>query len=123
MNEHDFDGDRPRQLLVCTFGEDCAARLKQRDGQAQALGDALKAARTSAGLKRELYVVKTGCQGWCQHANVVQLLPEGRLYSGVRIEEADSVVQACLKGGVGLEDKLVWDYSMTRAQNKARQKG
>lgn len=122
MNERDFDGDRPRQLLVCTFGEDCAARLKARDGAPAALGDALKAARTETGLKRELYVIKTGCQGWCEHANVVQLLPEGRIYSGVEIGEAGQVVRACLKGGEGLEAKLVWDYSLPRAVNLARKK-
>ena len=123
MNEHDFDGDRPRQLLVCSFGEDCAAALKRRDGSAMALADALKAARTEAGLKRELYVTKTGCMGWCEHAPAAQLLPEGRIYEGLGIGEAAEVVQACRRGGEGLEDRLVWDYSLTRAENERRRKG
>jgi (2Fe-2S) ferredoxin len=122
MNEHDFDGDRPRQLLVCTFGEDCAAQLKARDGQAHALGDALKAARTAAGLKRQLYVTKTGCQGWCEHAPVMQLLPEGRIFQSPPIADADKTVRACLDGGSQLADRLIWDYSQTRAQNEARRK-
>jgi (2Fe-2S) ferredoxin len=122
MNEHDFDGDRPRQLLVCTFGEDCAAKLKARDGQAHALGDALKAARTAAGLKRQLYVTKTGCQGWCERAPVMQLLPEGRIFQSPPIADADKTVRACLDGGSQLADRLIWDYSQTRAQNEARRK-
>jgi (2Fe-2S) ferredoxin len=121
MNEHDFNGDRPRQLLVCTFGEDCAAALKQRDGQAFALADKLKEARTSAGLKRDLYVTKTGCMGWCEHAPVVQLLPEGRIFSAPGLNEAPAMVRACLDGGGALEKDLLWDYSQTRAQNQARQ--
>jgi (2Fe-2S) ferredoxin len=121
MNEHDFDGDRPRQLLVCTFGEDCGAALKQRDGQAFALADKLKEARTAAGLKRELYVTKTGCMGWCEHAPVLQLLPEGRIYSAPDLKDAPAVVRACLDGGRGLEQDLLWDYSLSRAQNQARQ--
>ena len=123
MNEQDFDGDRPRQLLVCTFGEDCAAKLKQRDGNPQALGDALKTARTEAGLKRQIYVTKTGCQGWCEHAPVVQLLPEGRIYKDLRLDEAPAVIQACMQGGSPLQDRLVWDYSLPRSENQRRKKG
>jgi (2Fe-2S) ferredoxin len=120
MNEHDFDGDRPRQLLVCSYGEDCGAALKRRDGSALALADALKGARTEAGLKRCLYVTKTGCMGWCEYAPVVQLLPEGRVFRNLGIDEAASVVQACAKGGAGLEERLVWDYSLPRGANEAR---
>lgn len=120
MNEHDFDGDRPRQLLVCTFGADCAEKLKQRDGNPHALGDALKEARSKAGYKRQLYVTKTGCQGWCQHAPVIQLLPEGRIFDAPPLGEADATVRACLDGGPA--ERLIWDYSRTRAENEARRK-
>lgn len=120
MNEHDFDGNQPRQLLVCTFGADCAAALKRRDGEAVRLGDALKDARNKAGLKRDLYVIKTGCQGWCEEAPVCQLLPEGRIFKDIRIDEADSVVQAMQAGGAALNDRLVWDYSLPRATNEKR---
>jgi (2Fe-2S) ferredoxin len=122
MNEHDFDGDRPRQLLVCTFGEDCAAALKARDGNPHALGDALKAARTQAGLKRQLYVTKTGCQGWCEHAPVMQLLPEGRIFRSPAPADAAETVRACQDGGSALAPRLLWDYSLSRAENEARRK-
>jgi (2Fe-2S) ferredoxin len=122
MNEHDFNGDRPRQLLVCSFGEDCAAALKQRDGNATALGDALKAARTAAGLKRDLYVARTGCLGWCEHAPVVQLLPEGKIFKAPALAEADACVRACMDGGAAMKKDLIWDYSQTRAQNEARRR-
>lgn len=120
MNEHDFDGDRPRQLLVCTYGADCGAALKARDGNPQALADALKEARTEAGLKRRLYVTKTGCMGWCEYAPVVQLLPEGIVMTNLSVEDADAQVRACLQGAVDLKDHLVWNYSRTRAENEAR---
>jgi (2Fe-2S) ferredoxin len=120
MNEEDFDGDGPKQLLVCTYGVDCARALKKRDGEAQLLADHLKEARTRAGLKRELYVTKVGCMGWCEHAPVVQLLPEGRIFKDLSPEEAPMLVAAMLDGGSGLEDRLVWDYSLPRAENLAR---
>jgi len=120
MNEQDFDGDRPLQLLVCTYGADCGAALKARDGNPQALADALKAARTEAGLKRSLYVTKTGCMGWCEYAPVVQLLPEGLIMRNLTVEEAAMEVRACLNKGQGLEAQVVWDYSLTRAENEAR---
>jgi (2Fe-2S) ferredoxin len=120
MNEHDFDGDRPRQLLVCTYGADCGAALKARDGNPQALADALKTARTEAGLKRRLYVTKTGCMGWCEHAPVAQLLPEGIIFKNLSVEAAGSEVRSCLDGGRGLEAQAVWNYSLSRAENEAR---
>ena len=120
MNEHDFDGDKPRQLLVCTYGADCGAALKKRDGEVPALADALKDARNRAGLRRELYVIKTGCQGWCEEAPVCQLLPEGRVFKDLQVAEAAAVVQACLDGGSALQDRLVWDYSLPRAVNEKR---
>ena len=84
------------------------------------MADHLKEARTRAGLKRDLYVTKTGCMGWCEHAPVVQLLPEGRVFKDLSPEEAPELVAAMLDGGSGLEDRLVWDYSLTRAENVAR---
>jgi (2Fe-2S) ferredoxin len=120
MNEHDFDGNQPRQLLVCTTGVDCARALKKRDGDATMLAGAIKEARTQAGLNRELYVIKTGCQGWCEEAPVCQLLPEGRIFKDFRIDEAAAVVQACLDGGTALKDRLVWDYSLPREENEKR---
>lgn len=120
MNEQDFSGDRPRQLLVCTTGADCAAALKRRDGDPMRLADALKEARTQAGLRQELYVIKTGCQGWCQEAPICQLLPEGRIFKDIRVEEAADAVRACLDGGLKLKGRLVWDYSLSRAENLKR---
>lgn len=118
MNEHDFDGDRPRQLLVCTYGADCGAVLKGRDGSSQALADALKAARNDAGLKRELYVTKTGCMGWCEYAPVAQLLPEGLIVRNLTVESAPELVRSCLKGAAGLDGHRVWNYSLVRSENE-----
>ena len=65
-------------------------------------------------------VGETACQGWCEHAPVMQLLPEGRIFSAPALDQAPAVVQACLDGGKALEPGLIWDYSLTRAQNLAR---
>jgi (2Fe-2S) ferredoxin len=54
---------------------------------------------------------------------VVQLLPEGRVYKDLSPEKAPLLVAALLDGGSGLEDRLVWDYSLTRAENLVRKKG
>jgi (2Fe-2S) ferredoxin len=94
--------------------------LKKRDGDLMRLADALKEARTQAGLRQELYVIKTGCQGWCQEAPVCQLLPEGRIFKDLKVDEAPAVIQACMQGGAPLAERLVWDYSLTRAENQKR---
>jgi (2Fe-2S) ferredoxin len=122
MNEHDFNGDRPRQLLVCALGADCASKFNKRDGNALAFYDAVKTARNQAGANRELYVVRTSCQGWCEEAPVCQLLPEGRVYKDLKVGDAAAIVQACLQGGEGLEKNLVWDYSQPRAANEKRRR-
>ena len=84
------------------------------------MGDTLKEVRTAAGLKRELYIIKTGCQGWCQEAPVCQLLPEGRVFKDLRVDEAEKIVQSMNEGGVDFNDRLQWDYSLSRAENEKR---
>jgi len=117
MNEHDFD-DGLRQLLVCTYGEDCAAKTKQKHGHAMAIYDALKAARNEAGLKRQLYVIRTSCQGWCEYAPVCQVLPEGKIYRNIDPSEAAKVVAEFAKGEDSLlAGRKIWDFSQSKAKN------
>lgn len=117
MNENDFD-DGLRQVLVCTYGEDCARATKAAHGNATAIYDAVKASRNEAGFKRKLYVVRTSCQGWCQYAPVCTVLPEGKVYQDLRPEEAESFVRAVVfRDEKRLENKKIWDFSLSRNEN------
>ena len=122
MDQDDFDGDRPTQILVCTYGADCGAALKARDGSPHDLADALKAARNEAGLKRRISVTKTGCMGWCAHAPVVQVLPRGMVLSGLPTSGATETVQACLADPetAPWSARVVWDYGVSRQENEKR---
>lgn len=117
MNERDFD-EGLRQVLVCTYGEDCANASKKRHGSATAVYDAIKGARNAAGLNRKLYVVRTSCQGWCEYAPVCTVLPEGKVLKGVAPEEAPALVNAIVaRDDKSFKDKQIWDFSQTREQN------
>ncbi len=117
MNENDFD-DGLRQILVCTYGEDCASKTKKRHGHAMAIYDAIKSARNDAGLRRELYVIRTSCQGWCEYAPVCQVLPEGKVYRDIDPSEAVKVVAGFTQGEDSLlVDRKIWDFSQTKAKN------
>lgn len=117
MNEHDFD-DGMRQVLVCALGEDCGKVTKQRFGSPMAIYDAIKNARNEAGCKRQLYVIRTSCQGWCGYAPVIQVLPEGKVYQDIDPKDADKVVQALVnRDDKALENKEIWDFGKPREQN------
>jgi (2Fe-2S) ferredoxin len=117
MNENDFD-DGLRQVLVCAYGADCAEATKARYGSPTAIYDAIKAARNEAGLNRQLYVVRSSCQGWCEYAPVCTVLPEGRVYKDIEPSEAKSLVQNLVKGTEeGIQGRQVWDFSLSKAEN------
>lgn len=121
MNEHDFEGSGPKQILVCAYGADCMAVTKQRHGSHTAIYDAIKAARNAKGLNKQLYVVRTSCQGWCESAPVCQLQPGGRIYKDLTPEEAPAFVDACLSDqSTVFETRQIWDYSASRAENLKR---
>jgi (2Fe-2S) ferredoxin len=123
MNENDFD-EGLRQVLVCSYGADCANATSKKYGNPTAIYDAIKSARNVAGLNRKLYVVRTSCQGWCQYAPVCSVLPKGRVYQDIKPEEAGAFVEAVMEGKEqSFAERRIWDFSQTRAQNLNRQGG
>jgi (2Fe-2S) ferredoxin len=117
MNENDFD-EGLRQVLVCAYGDDCAAATKKRHGSATAIYDAIKSARNAAGLNRNLYVLRTSCQGWCEYAPVCAVLPEGKVLRDIDTKDAAAFVQAVVqRDDKAFKDKQIWDFSKSRKQN------
>jgi (2Fe-2S) ferredoxin len=117
MNERDFD-DGLRQVLVCTYGADCANETQRRHGSATAVYDAIKAARNAAGLNRQLYVVRTSCQGWCEYAPVCTVLPEGKVLRDVAPEGAKNLVKAIVgRDDRSFLDRQIWDFSKSKKDN------
>jgi len=117
MSENDIDDD-VRQILVCTYGEECANATRQRHGSETAVFDAIKAVRKSEGLGRKLSVMRTSCQGWCEYAPVCMVLPEGRIVRGITPEGAAEFTRAVVER----EDRVfagnqVWDLSRSRNEN------
>lgn len=123
MNEKDFD-EGLRQVLVCTYGADCASASQKKFGSATAAYDAIKAARNEAGLNRKLYVVRTSCQGWCEYAPVCTVLPEGRVLRDVSPEDGKSLVQAIVtRDDKSFKNKQIWDFSLKRDENLKNKSG
>ena len=123
MNEHDFDDDL-KQLLVCSYGVDCARATKALYGESTAIYDAIKVVRNQQNLNRQLYVIRTGCQGWCQYAPVCTVLPGGKVYKDIRPEEAKAFVDAVHQGEEGaFEARRIWDFEKSRVENQRHLKG
>ncbi len=61
----------------------------------------------TAGLEREVALVKTGCQGICAGAPVISIDPEGILYLGAKPEDVPEIVRTTLVGG-GVVDRLCY---------------
>lgn len=117
MNENDFDEDL-RQILVCTYGEECAKATKQRHGSETALFDAMKSVRKAEGLGRKLTVMRTSCQGWCDYAPVCMVLPEGKIVRDVTPEGAAEFVRAVVeRDDESFANQQVWDLSRSREEN------
>ncbi len=122
MNENDFEGAGPKQILVCAYGADCMASTKQAFGSHTAIYDAIKAARNAKGLNKKVYVIRTSCQGWCESAPVCQVLPGGRIFKDLKPEEAGSFVDACVSGSPDFDNRLIWDYAISRDRNLEKNK-
>ena len=123
MNEHDFD-EGLKQVFVCTYGDDCARVTKERHGSASAIYDAIKAARNEAGKKRNLYVVRTSCQGWCEYAPVCAVMPGQRIFHDLDPKEAKDFVKCVLAGDEKpFKSRQIWDFSKTRDENYEAKKG
>jgi len=81
-------------VLVCT-GTGCTAS-GARDILAK-FGEEIKA----KGLDKEISVVETGCQGFCEGGPLVIIYPEGTFYTHVKVEDVAEIVEEhLLKGRV-----------------------
>lgn len=117
MNENDFD-EGLRQVLVCTYGEECANATRKLHGTDTAVFDAMKQARKDEGLSRKLSVMRTSCQGWCEYAPVSMVLPEGKVVRNITPEEAGAFVKAVARRDDEVFEKnQVWDLSLSREEN------
>ncbi|MFW5846442.1 MAG: NADH-quinone oxidoreductase subunit F, partial [Planctomycetota bacterium] len=99
-----------RRVILCG-GTGCVA------GGAIQVRDALVAACKQAGITCDIelraeappdvYVSKSGCQGFCQMGPLVHIEPEGLLYVKVTVDDVDDIVNETLLGGQSV-DRLLY---------------
>jgi NADH-quinone oxidoreductase subunit F len=90
-----------RTLLICR-GTGCVA------GGADEIYEALRREVESAGLK-DVNVDFAGCHGFCQRGPVVDIEPDGTLYTEVQPEDVSEIVQSHLVKGQTIERLLYRD--------------
>ncbi len=86
-----------RAVRVCATGCRAMGALKIYDAFARELA--------AAGLRDEIDLIKTGCQGLCAGAPVVGIDPEDIIYMGVKPQDVAGIVQTSLIGG-GIVERL-----------------
>ena len=124
MNEHDFKPN-PVNITICADPAYCG-RLCQEAGLAggeEAIFRAFKTIRNELGLKGQVMTQKTSCQGWCDYAPVVTVWPDGRVYHGIKPEEAEAFIQgAALEDKGTFADRKVWDFRLGDKENHEERK-
>ncbi len=105
-----------RRVIICA-GTGCVAggALKVHEAlvqQLRALG--LDVATDLAGAEKggaaiDVYLSKSGCQGFCQMGPLVTVEPDGLLYTRVKAEDVPEIVKTTLVGGEAVERLLYID--------------
>ena len=99
-----------REVLVCA-GTGCIA------GGSLKIYDYLKSEcekrglKTRVALRREggddaIHFKKSGCHGFCEMGPLLQIEPEGFLYTHVRLEDCDEIIEKTILGGEAVERLL-----------------
>ena len=96
-----------REVLVCA-GTGCIA------GGSLKIYDYLKSECEKRGLKTRvalrheggddtIHFKKSGCHGFCEMGPLLQIEPEGFLYTHVRLEDCDEIIEKTILGGEAVE--------------------
>jgi len=105
----------PRRVILCA-GTGCMAngamkvfeRFKAEIAAAEL--NVVLELRPEAG-DRDVRLSKSGCQGFCQMGPLVSVIPDGILYTKVRVEDVADIVKYTLVGGQTVERLLYKDPS------------
>ena len=60
--------------------------------------------------EHDVHLSKSGCQGFCQMGPLVTIMPEGTLYTKVKVEDVEEIVNETLVDG-NLVDRLLYEDS------------
>ena len=106
-----------REVLVCA-GTGCIA------GGSLKIYDYLKSECEKRGLKTRvalrheggddaIHFKKSGCHGFCEMGPLLQIEPEGFLYTHVRLEDCDEIIERTILGGEEVE-RLLYELNGVR---------
>ena len=106
-----------REVLVCA-GTGCIA------GGSLKIYDYLKSECEKRGLKTRvalrheggddaIHFKKSGCHGFCEMGPLLQIEPEGFLYTHVRLEDCDEIIERTILGGEAVE-RLLYELNGVR---------
>ena len=110
-------GKRTKRIVICA-GTGCVANgslevmqaLKKRI-EAENLNVKIELDFEDGKQEEFLHVSKSGCQGFCQMGPLLTVYPEQVLYTKVRPEDIDEIVETTLKKGGIVERLLYVDHS------------
>ncbi len=104
-------GAAPQRRVVVCAGTGCVANGAYK--VIAAFEDQIKAAGIKVTTEfrpeaaHDLRLNKSGCQGFCQMGPLVTILPEGILYTKVKVEDVAEIVSQTLVGGT-IVDRLLY---------------
>ncbi|HOK27333.1 MAG TPA: NADH-quinone oxidoreductase subunit NuoF [Bacteroidales bacterium] len=95
-------GEYQMQILVCG-GYNC------KNKQSSDIIDSLKLELEAVALDKKVKVVKSNCFGLCTHGPVVKILPDGTVYTGVKTEDINDIINEHILKGRKVERLLFHD--------------
>lgn len=117
-----------RRIILCA-GTGCVAggALQVRDAFSEQLGAmGLKVVThldgdedTTSDAAIDIYLSKSGCQGFCQMGPLVTIEPEGLLYTRVTPDDVSEIIETTLAGN-GVVERLLYRHPRTGAHCKGK---
>ena len=119
MNEKDFKAETCT-VNVCTDPAYCGAKARAlgHEMKDETIFRAMKDMRNGLGLKGQVMVQKTSCQGWCDYAPVVTVWPNGNVYAGLKPQDAEKfLTEVVVEGKETFDKKKIWSLTQRPEQN------
>ena len=106
-----------REILVCA-GTGCIAGGSLKIYEALKSECEKRGLRTRVALRHEgtddaIHFKKSGCHGFCEMGPLVEIEPEGYLYTHVRLEDCEEIIEKTILGGQVVE-RLLYELNGTK---------
>ena len=104
--------DRLKELIEAN-GISCPVELKVEPHEPGIHGGECACHAQAENADNSIAMKKSGCHGFCEMGPLLQIEPEGFLYTHVRLEDCDEIIERTILGGEAVE-RLLYELNGVR---------